>query len=480
MPDRPDIEAGHGLAETVRSTVSEHDMFPRGSAVVVMLSGGGDSVALLRLLADGELGGSLTAVALHVDHMLRGEASDEDRRFCEELCASLGIEMYVEKVDIRALAEAEGLNIEDAGRRVRYERADRVLDEVCAREGLSAATGRIAVAHTRDDRIETTLMRLAQGAGAAGLTSPRPVRDRVVRPLFDCRRADVRAYLEAAEQPWREDETNTDTDRLRAKVRHELLPVFRGINPRFDESLSRTLAVLTDEDDLLAEMAEAFVDDWLEVGEGEISFDRAMLGTLSRPMLRRTIRAALARTFPQLSRLEFDHVEILVDGVDEDGFAHDLPGGVRAYDEYGRMVVTGSGGEPPLLASRELPVPGELDLGRAGLIRAIESTGAEGTGTRSSVVVDAGKIEGELEVGPPVAGERMRPLGMEGTKKVSDLLADEKVPRRRRPLTPVVRDRSGVVWVAGVRMSEAHKVDETTERAIGLEWTGPGAEEEYR
>ncbi len=237
----------------------------------------------------------------------------------------------------------------------------RPLEELCAREGLALETGRIAVAHTRDDRVETSLMRLAQGAGATGLTSLRPTRGPVVRPLFDCSRDEVSVYLERCGQSWREDASNTDTDRLRAKVRAELVPVFRDINPRFDESLARSLDILADEDDLLAEMAEAFVDDWIDVSEGEIAFDsrdagNALEAHAAADAAARRWRGRSPRSHASISSTS----RRWPTASDIDGFSHDLPGGVRAHDEYGRMVVSGSGGEPSRLASRIL-----LDSGRA-------------------------------------------------------------------------------------------------------------------
>jgi tRNA(Ile)-lysidine synthase len=458
------------LAEQARATSERYGMLPDGAVAVLMVSGGGDSVALLRLMADGALGEQLTWAVLHVDHMLRGEESDADEAFCRTLCEELGVELFVRRVDVSARARAQGLNLEEAGRLVRYHYADEVLDELSSRTDSEPARGRIMVAHTRDDRVETSIMRLAQGAGATGLTSLRPTRDRIVRPLIDCSRVQVREYLEAIGQPWREDATNEDTDRLRAKVRAQLLPVLREVNPRFDESLARSLGVLADEDDMLSEMAEAFVDDWIDVGEGEISLDRAMLGTLSRPMLRRTVRQALGRAFPELSRLEYEHTEALVDGVSVDGFAHDLPGGIRAFDEYGRMVVSRSGGKPESLGTEDLPVPSEIDLGETGVLIAEEVSLADTAASSRSIVIDADKLDGDMAVGPPREGERMQPLGMEGTKKLSDLLIDEKVPCRVRGCVPVVRDASHVVWLGGVRMSETHKLDEGTSRAVRLTW----------
>lgn len=460
------------MARQVSDTAARHSMFPADSPVVLMLSGGGDSVALLRLMAGGSLVRTGLLHALHVDHGLRGDESDGDARFAGELCAEFDIPCRVERVDLAAIASREGLNLEDAGRRERYRLADAYLDRICADSGVDPDLGRIAVAHTRDDRIETFLMRLAQGAGATGLTSLRPTRGRIVRPLIQRTRQEVRDYLHAIGQPWREDGSNAQTDRLRAKVRHELLPLFREINPRFDAALERTLAVLSDEDDLLSEMGEAFGRDFsVSGGDGSaVVLDREMMNTLSRPMKRRALRAALTGAFPETSRMEFEHIEALVDGLSADGFAHDLPGGLRARDEYGRMIVSRVGEESEPLALRLLPVPGILDLGESGRVVAEEAPVSTGDEGRYSVLVDGDMIGPELVVGAPLPGERIRPLGMRGSRKVSDVLADAKVPRHDRARTPVVRDGDKVVWVSGVRQSEEHKVTAGTTRAVRLRW----------
>ncbi|MDO8987575.1 MAG: tRNA lysidine(34) synthetase TilS, partial [Coriobacteriia bacterium] len=157
------------LPDIASATLNRYDMLPQGAIVVVMLSGGADSVSLLLVLAAMAPRAGLKLSALHVNHQLRAGASDEDESFVHELCASLRIPLRVERVAVGKLAEQEGLNLEDAGRRVRYELASEEIDARCAAAGEPADMGRIAVAHTRDDRTETFMMRLAQGAGATGL-----------------------------------------------------------------------------------------------------------------------------------------------------------------------------------------------------------------------------------------------------------------------------------------------------------------------
>jgi tRNA(Ile)-lysidine synthase len=460
------------LPDIARRTASEHDMLPAGSPVVAMVSGGADSVSLLRLLASGELGQVALSV-LHVDHMLRGEASDGDAAFIASTCAGLGVPCDIARFDVGEYADEHGLNLEDAGRRVRYRFAEERLDARCVAEGVDHARGRIAVAHTYDDRMETFLMRLATGSGSGGLSSIPYVRDRVVRPLLDARRFDVVAYLTGIAQEWREDATNADTSRQRARVRAQVLPLLEAMNPRFDEALSRTLTILADEDELLEDMAEAFARDFTEVVSGALRIERSRAVTLSRAMRRRMLRTAVFDAFPEASRLEFSHIEALVDGLDDDSFFRDLPGGLRAATEYGTLVVARGADGREGLAPSLLGIPGTTDLGEAGSLTAAEASPADIGDDPMEALVDADRICGPLSVGSAGPGERMRPLGMRGTRKLSDVLTDAKVPRVLRLVTPVVRDGGEVVWVAGVRMSEDYKVCPTTRRALRLTWSGP-------
>ncbi len=448
-------------------------MFADEGPVLAMVSGGGDSVALLHLLASGTLG-RLRLRVLHVNHLLRAEESDADEAFVRSVCSGLGVEVRVVRYDVAAYAEAERLNLEDAGRQIRYRFAEEELDSLCESIGTRSRAGRIAVAHTLDDRIETFFMRAIAGSGAGGLSSIAATRGRIVRPLIECARADVRAWLQANGHAWRDDASNDDTSRARAYVRAELVPAAARLNPSFRSSLARTMDLLGDDDALLGSMADAFARDFADMTPGiEIAFNRELMATLDRTMARRTVRSALARTFPEASRLEAEHVESLVDGLSTEAYARDLPVGLRAFTEYGRLVVSRNDTQAPSVAPGLLILPGTADLGAAGAVTGEFTDPQDMAGTGASVVIDADKLEGELAVDAPRPGDRMRPLGMTGTRKVSDLLVDEKVPKRLRSATPVIRDGERIVWLAGVRMSEDYRVDEGTTRAVRLTWHQP-------
>jgi len=443
-------------------------LLPR-APVLAMVSGGADSVALLRWMAGGGAAGSALSI-LHVDHLMRGDASEGDAAFVSSLCAGLGVPCRIVRYDVAAYAEDAGFNLEDAGRRVRYRFADEEIDTLCAAAGVGPELGRIATAHTLDDRAETFVMRLAQGTGASGLVSPPYRRGRVIRPLLDCTRSDVVDYLLSLGQSWREDVTNLDTTRLRARVRADAIPLLRELNPRFDAALARTFAVLGEEDELLDGLAAAAESVHVESGADGLRI-AAAAADLARPLLRRMVRRALFARFPEASRLEFEHLEAVCDGVGVSGFARDLPERLRAFDEYGTLVISREAGTVAPLAPTLLSVPGTLDLGEAGALTA-EPAGPDAIDPDpASALIDASAVRGGLVVDSVRPGDRMRPFGMDGSRKLQDVLTDAKVPARQRPLVPVVRDGERIVWLAGVRMSDDYRVGPDTLRAIRLHWT---------
>jgi len=451
-------------------------MFAGDGPVLAMVSGGADSTALLRLLASGALGAGALSV-LHVNHLLRGRDADDDAACVASLCASLGVPCRVVRYDVGAHARSQGLNLEDAARRIRYRFADEELDAVCLAAGADPASGRVAVAHTRDDRIETTLMRFAAGTGAAGLAGIPYTRGRIVRPLLDAARADIVAYLGGLGQGWREDATNADTTRLRARVRAELVPLLREINPRFDDAIARMWDVLGADDALLDDMARGFVADFTQVRRGEVRIDRSRMATLSRAMVRRTLRLAIVAAFPEASRIELEHIEAIAEGLGQDRFARDLSYGLRAHAEYGTLVISRNPGEAAPVAPSLLEIPGTLALGLSGTLHARPADPVPDSDPMTAVL-DADRLTGPLTVDSMRPGDRMRPLGMRGTRKLQDVLTDAKVPRRARAGVPVVRDGDSIVWVAGVRMSDEYALSPTTARAVRLTWTGPADAEE--
>lgn len=460
----------------LNTALHDYHLISSGDIVLIMLSGGGDSVALAHALValKSELG-IAEIQALHVNHGLRGEASEGDERFCIELCERLGIKLTVARYDVAAYAQEEGLNLEEAGRILRYGRAEELLDEIGSELDINTRyKGKIATAHSLDDRIETYFARIISGAGMAALSSIKPQRDRIIRPLIRMSREEIRSYLSDFGESWREDETNEDESRQRVFIRKQIVPRALELNPNFKAGMTRTLDILGEEDALLSNMAEMFARDFVDdVKPGShISFNVSLMRTLEPAMLRRTLRSGLQSCFEEASRLDSFHIAKLASAFESEIFVHDLPESLRAELSYDRLKIT----KISALETWDdtaLGLSGIFNLGPAGSLTLSRIEGKSFEAHADEASIDASALLGTLSAGPARQGERIQPLGMEGSKLISDIFIDAKYPREERAYVPIVRDGQEVVWVAGHTLSEKYKVSDETTEIIRLVWT-PG------
>ena len=470
------------------------------SPVVLMVSGGADSTALLVLAATSLLdiddGRGLAHIArerlhvLHVNHHLRGMDAEEDEEFVRELSARFGIPCTVESVDVAALAEqahGEGANVEAMGREVRYSAAARLANELSLEFGTPRSAARILTAHTANDRAETFFMNAVRGSGPSGLSSIPRRRNRIVRPLLDRTHDELCEYLRMRGIVWREDATNRDTRYLRAYVRHELMPVIERRNPRVTASLAATCDVLSDEDAYMTQVASRAYRDLVRgQEEGRVTLDAARLAATEVAIARRIVRQAVLFVEPE-ARLEARHVAAVLKSVADGKGSSVAPLGVEARVEHGLLFVRSArcvaSAEEPIAAWLEVApratrpdaVTSRLDLhdGRVLSARLVEvpagsrapdlarAHAKEWAGT--SVLLDAiacgldAANGGRLWVSVPAPGDVLCPLGMHGqSKKLSDLLGEARVPTAERARIPIVRTSptGSVVWVAGVRPDE--------------------------
>lgn len=437
--------------------------------VLLMVSGGADSTALLRLAHAGHLGPGAFAV-LHVDHAIREESAD-DARWVEALCTSLDIPVTVAHVDVPALLASEGGNLEDVARRVRYAAAEEALDRHAESLGADPGSGFILTAHTRDDRVETFLMRAIVGAGLSALSSIPRSRGRIRRPLLDVDRAELEAYLAAIGQPFLTDRTNIDTTRLRAHVRHRIVVPSAEYNPSFNTTLARTLDLLGEDADYLEAAAQAAASEIvLRTAPGEeLALSIPALDSTPLPLSRRVVRSALIETFPELIRIESEHIDRIARAARGVRLMADIGGDLRVERQCDTLVFFPSVvADPP--ADTAGPAFGGSVLWGTGKLTAdiVEEVGE--SDLAATVFVDADAVGHAMSVGSPRTGERMRPLGMEGSKLLSDVLIDARVPRRNRAHTPVVRAGDEVVWVVGGRLDDRYRIDGSTERIGRLSW----------
>ena len=430
---------------TVRRTAERYGMDL--SRPLALVSGGPDSVALLRALVG--LGGE--PVVLHVDHGLRGEESREDAGFVRDLCEKLGA-----RCEVRSIRLEEGPNLQERARDERYRLAEEVADEL----GLQT----IAVGHTADDVAETVLMNLARGTGLRGLAGIPPVRDRVVRPLIERTRREVLEYLASLDQPYRTDPTNLTGKYARNRVRLEALTVLEELYPGAARNLARGAALAREDLEVLEDLAAEVI----ERRGVEVVLPMGKLSKL-RPALRRyALRRAYSMVLPDAPPLGSVLVEAVLGSVGEGTRTLDLPGGVVASARAGEEISLYPRSEP--FAGEEELRGGETALFAGWRISAREVSRYEpGDASRPEVAyLDASM--GPYRVCMAREGDTIRPLGLGGTKKVLRAMMDRKVPKDLRRRTPVVADGRGrVAWVFHGELGEEFAVDETTERIMRVE-----------
>jgi tRNA(Ile)-lysidine synthase len=452
------------LSARVLRTVRRHALVARGGRVVVALSGGHDSVALVHLLLELEAAGELVVAGLaHFNHQLRGADADADEVFCRAMAAALGLPIETGRGDVRALARDERRSVEDAARAARYA----FLEDAADRLGADV----IAVGHSADDQAETFLLRLIRGAGPRGLSGILPRSGRVVRPLIDIPRADLRHYTADRQLDARDDVSNSDLGIPRNRVRHELLPYLEGeFSPGIARVLAREAAIAREDEDRLHQEAIDLARSIVLTSKDAVDIDTRALTSLHPALASRVARVALGILAPG-AFAGFDHLERFLQFAREGrpGSAMSLPG-QQAVHRGGRIVL---GPEPPRgghaaeTTSFQFPlsIPGEVALGAQGW--AISAERAEAANwpagaSRQGAVNVAVALEPSslpLAVRSRRPGDRFRPVGLGHGKKLQDFLVDRKIPRETRDSLPLVVDREDrIVWVVGESVAEDFRV----------------------
>lgn len=450
---------GSEFIARIRRTCTDRGLLSGGEHVVLAVSGGPDSLAMLYAFAELAGGLDLRLHVAHFDHRLRA-GSDSDGRFVQRHARALGIPCSLGVADDTAPLPKQ--SPEESARSRRYGFIHGVAREIGAT--------RIATAHTLDDQAETVLMRLLVGAGRRGLSGIPPRRWYTIRPLIDVRRADVEAFCRARRLRPRIDPSNADPAFLRNVLRNEIIPVLLDrVNARLPESLHRLSDIVRDEDAFLD--AEAALRASVEGGEGEGSrLKLDALRAMPVALQRRAIRLLARNEGPGIDHANTEAVRRLALGSPSGAELH-LPGPLSARVEYGFLVV-GRMSSPTAPASVTLVVPGETDLPPWSV--AVRSwTTAEHPvrwpDGRTGCVLDADLVRLPLCVRRWRPGDRIRPLGMSREKKLSDVFTDAKVPRAARAATPVLADHDGrIVWLVGHRIDDRVKVTDKTRRFLWL------------
>jgi tRNA(Ile)-lysidine synthase len=493
LNDKRDFTA---LKQHILVSLKKHEMLRPGDRVGVAVSGGADSVALLLLLVELREKLGIVLSVVHFNHKLRGKASDEDEKFVAKLAAKHGLEFHSASVDVAKKAKTERANLEDAARRARYDYFRSLAEsEVC---------GRIAVAHTADDQAETVLAHLLRGTGLAGLGGIHPVAGPIIRPLLSVRRSELRRFLRARKQTWREDATNRDVKRMRARIRKKLLPLLeKQFQPAIVEHLA-TLADLAREDEaflnaIAEERASALVQ---KSGEGpRISVDDLFQpwkkkefyteyaenteGTdkteETKALSKRIVRRIVESIKPRGGQLGAGHVDAVLQMArsGQSGSSLHLPGGVEVRRERDALVFHAIEIEAVRTAhSAPHEYEYNIDLANGSLgvrvaelgcvfrFRVIDWPPKRGETSMDRTVLDRDRLRFPMVLRNWRPGDRLRPQGHRSAHKLKRLLNEKRVSRWERDGWPVLTSDGVLVWARGFPVAAEFAANEGTRAGI--------------
>ncbi len=438
------------------------------AGLLVALSGGPDSVLLLlgsKIWADER---QRPLAACHLNHLLRGDNSDKDALFCADLCEKLDIPLFSMDEDPRPMARSRGAGLEEAARNLRHEFFRKILKE---NNHLHC----VATGHHRDDQAETVIMRLFRGTGPDGMAGIRPVSGQVIHPLLDVPRRRILAWLENLGQPWRTDATNLDGDNTRSRLRRELLPQVRSIFGNGADQTPARLAELWEADlDFLETQTQNLFQALSYPNNGSTCLPVDKLLELHPALISRVLRLWLIRSEGlnpvSLQRIHLMNIQSWL-RLGTSGTTLDLPDGCCLRRDFNDLQLLKSGGEKPpmrnahdfrILVART-PLPEDIEFfGRR------EGFGSSGGPGIWNLTCPSGVLKGNLKVRNWQNGDRIASFGLDGSRKLSDLFAQHRIPASERSGVLVVEDDEGIIWVVGLDRAERTRLLQSDKTAVTI------------
>ncbi|MFC1856581.1 tRNA lysidine(34) synthetase TilS [Thermodesulfobacteriota bacterium] len=454
-------------------------MLQKRDAILVGVSGGSDSVALLHVLLSLAARFSLQLGVAHLNHCLRGKESDRDAEFVATLTEKLNLACWIKKIDVSAYQRSCRLSIEEAGRQVRYAFLNETAD--------NNQYNKIAVGHHADDNAELVLMNLLRGSGLRGMAGIPPVREgKIIRPLIMQTKAEIMQFVDEERLSFVSDTSNQDIRFLRNKLRHHLMPLLRTeYNPNITATINRFAAIVREEDSWLSTEALRMLESAaLRMNSKQISLSIVRLRQLPLAVRRRVLRWVVKKIKGDLRRIRFSHTDAVVDLIDSGpaSASLDLPNRIKVRREGNILFFSKEPGDLRVLgreSDHEAPVSYEYTLHHPAAIRIPEAgiqlnftelkiknlVNVRLTGHRVAFF-DMDKMNFPLIIRNVQPGDRFIPMGMPGTQKIKKFFINSKIPRAERRRCPVLLSQGKIIWVIGHRITDDVKVTPVTQNVM--------------
>ncbi|PKN88793.1 MAG: tRNA lysidine(34) synthetase TilS [Deltaproteobacteria bacterium HGW-Deltaproteobacteria-1] len=454
------------MIKKIEHTIKKHHLLEKGDTVVVALSGGADSCALLLCLVRLSDEYGLKLVAAHFNHGLRQGQSDEDEVFCRSLAQKLGVDFFTQRMPDPSIPR--GVSPEDYFRRERY----RFLDTVAADRGAD----KIALGHHMQDQAETVLLNILRGSGLDGLKGFLPMRDcKYIRPLIGVTRQEIIATLKETGFDFREDSTNSNHVYLRNRMRGELIPLLqKKYNPRIEQNLVRMAEIVRRDDDWISMHVDSILTSpRIQHEQNEVSFSAEYFKSLHEALGFRLVKALLEGLSPEGRGFSSAHIQAVVDLVinSPSGKIITLPHRLRAQKEYDRVVLHPKIQERTADYEYPLMIPGIVDLKERKIILSARRGEPKEVDFNcvGRVYFDEDKIRVPLLIRNRRKGDWFEPLGTNGSQKIKKLFIDRKVPGGERDSIALIADKNSIIWIENMHISERVKVTHDTKNVLILE-----------
>lgn len=429
------------MKKTVLKTIKEASLLGdyHGATVTVALSGGADSMALLHVLLSlkDELG--ITVEAAHFNHMIRGNEADRDEEFVKEQCKKLGVKLYCGQGDVPGHAKEKGISLETAARNLRYDFLSRINKDF------------VATAHTASDNLETVLFNLARGTAIDGLCGIPPKRDIFIRPLICCTREQIESYCEGNNIPYVTDSTNLCDDYSRNKIRHNIVPILKELNPSVERAVIRTSATLRGDSEFLNSAAQSYLTANVNA-EGELSLDG--FDALEPAISSRVIKSFIER----VTDLSSVHIAAVM-GIIQGGGKISLPNNWTAYSDC------------KVLRLKESDIAQEKAQYIVNLTETEDNFLVSAQKVNNLLLknsIDCDKIVGKSVCRVRQQGDSIRLKNRGCTKTLNKLYNEYHIPVEERDILPVLADDNGVIWICGIGVAHRCAVTENTKRILKI------------
>lgn len=449
------------IEQKILKFIDENHLIEKGDKSLIALSGGADSIFLLYFLLKFRKRFGIDVAAFHLNHKLRGKSANDDEKFCIRFCSDNKIELIHTSKDVKSLSKKMKISVEEAAREIRYSELMKTASKL--------KCNKIATAHNASDNVETILLNLVKGSGVKGLTGIPVKRQNIIRPVLCLTSDEIRKYLHANKIPFRIDESNLQSEYERNFLRNEIIPKLkRKLNQRLEEKINNTARIISDLNSFVEKQSAKFVKNSIQFSKDEIEVSTEAFNKLDKSLSTIILKTVIENNFE--IELSSENIYAILELFNlQTGRTVQLKQNVFVSKERNKLVIRKRDLRKKEKPVQKIRVGQSLKIGgRTISITEVNRKMIKFTSNKSIEFISADDLKENFTIRKWKAGDKFQPFGMKGTKKISDYLADEKIPSSEKKDQLVLTDEEKIIWVIGLRIDERFKVKRETKKNLQL------------